>query len=79
MASVDIVYEQVSVRCVTAYCPACEVGEIVPFLRARETAPPAVRNLASGDLENYRAAEAAVRTWAGIHAETVHGAALAAV
>lgn len=79
MQAKDIVTERATVQVWTAYCPECAEGEIVPFLRAREVPNPAILQLGSGELADYRAAEAAVLAWRDSHASTVHGAALAAV
>lgn len=79
MSPEDIVTEQVTVRCMTAYCPWCEEGTVVPFARTRETPPPAVQILAGGELDNYRAAVAAVEAWRDTHVKEAHPAALAAV
>lgn len=73
----DIIVEQVSVRCLTAYCPVCEDGKIVPFMRARETPAPAVAAVAT--LESYRVAEAAVEEWKTEHVQEHAAAALEAV
>lgn len=57
-----LIFDQVSVRCLTVYCPACEEGEIVPFLRAKEESQPTM-----GELNSYRDADAVRQEWAETH------------
>lgn len=74
----EIVIERATVHCWTAYCLICEEGTIVPFLRAREIPNPVVQTLASGQLESYRAAEAAVQAWGAAHVHEAVSASVAA-